>query len=106
MVVESQSLLGIAQIVLLASLIRTGSLSNEGYITYDIYAGLFPLDEDYGIYKYGTAFYQITGQIQVLSPMILIYRVMQGKMCNSQMVAQITQLKFNSDDVPGPSSAA
>ncbi|KAF8987867.1 hypothetical protein BDQ17DRAFT_1374605, partial [Cyathus striatus] len=84
MVVESQLLLGIAQVLMLASLIETNA----------------------GGLMYSTAFYQVTGQIHVLSPMILIYRVMQGRMCNTQTIAQITQLRFNNDDGPGPNSAA
>ncbi|KAF8983369.1 hypothetical protein BDQ17DRAFT_767735 [Cyathus striatus] len=84
MVVESQSLLGIAQVTMLVSLIDANTV----------------------IANYAPTFLQVTGQIQVLSPMILIYRVMQGKMCNSQTIAQIIQLRFNNDDGPGPSSAA
>ncbi|KAF8991091.1 hypothetical protein BDQ17DRAFT_1433306 [Cyathus striatus] len=44
---------------------------------------------------FGPTLYQISRQIQVLSPIILIYRVMQGKLCNSQTIAQITQLRFD-----------
>ncbi|KAF8980347.1 hypothetical protein BDQ17DRAFT_1380765 [Cyathus striatus] len=56
--------------------------------------------------RYGQIFYQVTGQIQVLSPMILIYRVMQGKMCNSQTIEQITEIRFKNDEVPKPNSKA
>ncbi|KAF9012069.1 hypothetical protein BDQ17DRAFT_1420465 [Cyathus striatus] len=84
MVVESQSLLGVAQVIMLVSLIETYS----------------------NIATYGLTFYQVTGQIQVLSPMILIYRVMQGKMYNSETIAQIAQLRIKNDDVSGSNSAA
>ncbi|KAF9004398.1 hypothetical protein BDQ17DRAFT_1424828 [Cyathus striatus] len=84
MVVESQLLLGIAQVTMLVSLIQANA----------------------ALFVYGPTFYQVTGQIQVLSPMVLIYRVMQGKMCNSKTIAQITRLKFNYNDVQEPKSAA
>ncbi|KAF8975987.1 hypothetical protein BDQ17DRAFT_1385114, partial [Cyathus striatus] len=40
---------------------------------------------------------QSIASMVVLSPMILIYRVMQGKMCNSQTIAQITEIRFKND---------
>ncbi|KAF8986054.1 hypothetical protein BDQ17DRAFT_1376324 [Cyathus striatus] len=52
MLVESQSLLGVGQ----AALVGTGIRG-----------------------KYGNIMYQVVGQLQVLAPIVLIYRVLQGK---------------------------
>ncbi|KAF8993062.1 hypothetical protein BDQ17DRAFT_1431998 [Cyathus striatus] len=48
---------------------------------------------------YGPTFYQGVGQVQILTPMMLIYRIIQGKLYNSQTIAHITQIRFNNDDV-------
>ncbi|KAF8975866.1 hypothetical protein BDQ17DRAFT_1385217 [Cyathus striatus] len=67
MLVESQALLGAGQVALLAT-VQT---------------------------QYGNIMYQVVGQLQVLSPIILIYRVMQGKTCDSKTIAELGTLKFN-----------
>ncbi|KAF8979199.1 hypothetical protein BDQ17DRAFT_1382037 [Cyathus striatus] len=69
MLVESQALLGAGQVALLATALN----------------------------KYGNIMYQVVGQLQVLSPIILIYRVMQGKTCDSKTIAELGTLKFNND---------
>ncbi|KAF8980364.1 hypothetical protein BDQ17DRAFT_1380762, partial [Cyathus striatus] len=73
MLVESQAHLCISQVILLAT-----SLMSD-YI------------------KYGFTFFQIVGQLQVLAPMMLIYRVMQGKVYNSQKLnnSHISSLTMN-----------
>ncbi|KAF8995717.1 hypothetical protein BDQ17DRAFT_1365357, partial [Cyathus striatus] len=70
MLVESQVLLGAGQVALLATI---------------------------PISKYSTVMYQVVGQLQVLSPIILIYRVMQGKTCDSKTIAELGTLKFNNN---------
>ncbi|KAF8990157.1 hypothetical protein BDQ17DRAFT_1333655 [Cyathus striatus] len=75
MLVESQVLLGAGQVALLATL---GIESNSS-----------------------TAMYQVVGQLQVLSPILLIYRVMQGKTYDLKKIAEIT-LKSNNETQETP----
>ncbi|KAF9000966.1 hypothetical protein BDQ17DRAFT_1426798 [Cyathus striatus] len=69
MLVESQVLLGAGQVVLLATTI-TGSQFCSFVM------------------------YQVVGQLQVLTPLLLIYRVMQGKTYNSKTSVEIETLRF------------
>ncbi|KAF9000992.1 hypothetical protein BDQ17DRAFT_1327450 [Cyathus striatus] len=65
MLVESQALLGIGQLALLATILP---LKLPGLETYN--ASNSPSS---------IVMYQIVGQLQVLTPALLIYQVMQGK---------------------------
>ncbi|KAF8995714.1 hypothetical protein BDQ17DRAFT_977772 [Cyathus striatus] len=46
--------------------------------------------------SYGSSMYQVLGQIQVLAPIVPLYQVEQGRMCNLKTIAEIT-LKFKND---------
>ncbi|KAF8994285.1 hypothetical protein BDQ17DRAFT_1528370, partial [Cyathus striatus] len=74
MLLESQALLGVGQVTLLVTL----SLQSN----------------------YRMTFYHIVGQLQVLTPLMLIYRVAQGKVYNLNTITQLTQIRFNNDNVP------
>ncbi|KAF9000969.1 hypothetical protein BDQ17DRAFT_1426800 [Cyathus striatus] len=84
MLVESQALLDIGQVALLATSAQLDSprLENDA-------VGDFPLS---------VIMYQIVGQLQVLTPVLLIYRVMQGKTYDSKTVVEMEPLRFTASN--------
>ncbi|KAF8997742.1 hypothetical protein BDQ17DRAFT_1428863 [Cyathus striatus] len=72
MLVESQGILVIAQVVLIA--FGRTVIQETGRATPQV-----------------TTVYPILAQLQVLAPVILIYRVMQGKACDTYTMAEITR---------------
>ncbi|KAF9000984.1 hypothetical protein BDQ17DRAFT_644938 [Cyathus striatus] len=87
MLVESQALLGIGQLALLATILplqvprfpglETDSTSNS---------------------PSSVVMYQIVGQLQVLSPVLLIYRVMQGKTYDSKTAVEMGTLRLTASN--------
>ncbi|KAF9000988.1 hypothetical protein BDQ17DRAFT_644990 [Cyathus striatus] len=81
MLVESQALLGIGQLALLATILPLYS----------------PALADYNTSNSPSSFvtYQIAAQLQVLTPVLLIYRIMQGKTYDSKTVVEMGTVRFS-----------
>ncbi|KAF9000974.1 hypothetical protein BDQ17DRAFT_1358931 [Cyathus striatus] len=81
MLVESQALLGVGQVALLAT--------NSHLDLHSV------VNNNVGDFPFSVIIYQIVGQLQVLSPVLLIYRVMQGKTYDSKTVVEMGTLRFS-----------
>ncbi|KAF9000948.1 hypothetical protein BDQ17DRAFT_1542942 [Cyathus striatus] len=81
MIVESQALLGIGQVVLLATILplQSPTLANNNFKNSPS----------------SVVMYRIVGQLQVLTPVLLIYRVMQGKTYDSKTVVEMGTVGFS-----------
>ncbi|KAF9000978.1 hypothetical protein BDQ17DRAFT_1426807 [Cyathus striatus] len=79
MLVESQALLGIGQLALLATILPLESPTLTIYNTSNSPSSVI--------------MYQIVGQLQVLTPVLLIYRVMQGKIYDSKTVVEMGMVR-------------
>ncbi|KAF9002670.1 hypothetical protein BDQ17DRAFT_1482158 [Cyathus striatus] len=79
--VESQALLGIGQVALLATILPLESSTLANY--------------NYSYSPSSSVTYQLVGQLQAVTPVLLIYRVMQGKVYDSKTIVEMGTVRFS-----------
>ncbi|KAF8997756.1 hypothetical protein BDQ17DRAFT_844976 [Cyathus striatus] len=88
MLAESQGILVIAQTLIIGFGSIRSSTNDSAEIVLDD-AEVFSSSPS--LLRAPSVIYPILAQLQVLAPVILIYRVMQGKVCDAQTFADVTK---------------